>query len=55
MRRLLRDAELLKGKLDKIDGAEELGVHMINIVKAKQIPSRLKVSRDVPSGESVPA
>ncbi|KAI1980107.1 hypothetical protein LOZ53_004732 [Ophidiomyces ophidiicola] len=35
--RLLRDAELLKANLDKIDGAEELGVHMINIATAKQI------------------
>ncbi|KAI1912770.1 hypothetical protein LOZ65_005945 [Ophidiomyces ophidiicola] len=35
--RLLRDAELLKANLDKIDGAEELGVHMINIDTAKQI------------------
>lgn len=55
MRRLLRDAELLNAKLDKIDGAEELGMHMIGIAKAKQIPSRPKVSRNVPSGESVPA
>ncbi|KAM5439376.1 hypothetical protein MferCBS31731_004800 [Microsporum ferrugineum] len=53
--RLLRDAELLKAKLDKIDGADELGVHMVNIVKAKQILSRPKASRDAPSGEGRPA
>ncbi|KAJ6189962.1 hypothetical protein N7519_004870 [Penicillium mononematosum] len=33
--RLLRDAELLESKLSKIDGGEELGAHIINIVKAK--------------------
>lgn len=54
MCRLLRDAELLEAKLDKIDGAEQLGTHMINIVKAKQIPSRPKASRNVPSGDSMP-
>ncbi|RAO67171.1 uncharacterized protein BHQ10_003183 [Talaromyces amestolkiae] len=53
--RLLRDAELLEGKLDKIDGAEQLGFHVINIVKAKQIPSRPKASRNMPSGDSMPA
>ncbi|KAM5450453.1 hypothetical protein McanCB56680_007566 [Microsporum canis] len=53
--RLLRDAELLKAKLDKIDGADELGVHMVNIVKAKQLLSRPKASRDAPSDEGRPA
>ncbi|KAJ5790028.1 Vps54-like protein-domain-containing protein [Penicillium psychrosexuale] len=33
--RLLRDAELLESKLGKIDSGEELGAHIINIVKAK--------------------
>lgn len=37
--RLLRDAELLEAKLGKIDGAEDFGAHMINIVKAKQVAS----------------
>lgn len=55
MCRLLRDAELLEAKLDKIDGAEQLGIHVINIVKAKQIPSRPKASRNMPSGDSMPA
>jgi hypothetical protein len=32
MCRLLRDAELLESKLGKIDGGQELGVHIINIV-----------------------
>lgn len=40
MCRLLRDAELLEVKLGKIDGGEELGAHMIDIVKAKQFASR---------------
>ncbi|KAF3897418.1 Vps54 domain-containing protein [Trichophyton interdigitale] len=48
--RLLRDAELLQAKLDKIDGSKELGAHMINIVKAKQISSRPESSRSEPSG-----
>ncbi|KAF2240339.1 Vps54-domain-containing protein [Trematosphaeria pertusa] len=37
--RLLRHAELLEAKLGKIDGAKQLGAHMINIVKAKQVAS----------------
>ncbi|PCG97153.1 Hypothetical protein PENO1_064570 [Penicillium occitanis (nom. inval.)] len=53
--RLLRDAELLQAKLDKIDGAEELGVRMINIVAAKHIPSQPTASRNVPSSENIPA
>jgi hypothetical protein len=40
MCRLLRDAELLKTKLGKIDGGEELGAHLISIVKAKQVAPR---------------
>lgn len=51
MCRLLRDAELLEAKLGKIDGGEELGAHMINIVKAK----RPKTSTSAPSGEGMPA
>ncbi|KAJ5044236.1 Vacuolar protein sorting-associated protein [Penicillium chrysogenum] len=38
--RLLRDAELLESKLGKIDGGQELGVHIINIVKAKKVASQ---------------
>ncbi|KAJ5577391.1 uncharacterized protein N7459_006355 [Penicillium hispanicum] len=33
--RLLRDAELLKTKLGKIDGGQELGAHIVHIVKVK--------------------
>jgi vacuolar protein sorting-associated protein 54 len=55
MCRLLRDAELLEAKLGKIDGAEELGAHIINIVKAKQVASRPKASTSASSGESTPA
>ncbi|KAH8703906.1 Vps54-like protein-domain-containing protein [Talaromyces proteolyticus] len=53
--RLLRDAELLGAKLGKIDGGEELGAHLINIVKAKQVASRSKTSTSAPSGEDIPA
>ncbi|QKX60562.1 uncharacterized protein TRUGW13939_07707 [Talaromyces rugulosus] len=53
--RLLRDAELLKAKLGKIDGGEELGANMINIVKAKQVASRPRTSTSPPSGEDMPA
>jgi vacuolar protein sorting-associated protein 54 len=55
MCRLLRDAEVLKAKLGKIDGGEELGAHMINIVKAKQVVSRPKANTSPPSGEDTPA
>ena len=33
------DAALLESKLGKIDGGEELGAHIIDIVKAKEIAS----------------
>jgi len=51
MGRLLRQAELLEAKLGKIDGAEELGAHMINIVKSKQVASRLDTNTSTPSDE----
>ena len=40
MCRLLRDAELLESKLGEIDGGQELGLHIINIVKAKKVASQ---------------
>lgn len=52
--RLLRDAELLEAKLDKIDGAEEFGAYMMNIVKAKQVASQPQASTSVLSGEGTP-
>jgi vacuolar protein sorting-associated protein 54 len=44
MCRILRDAELLEAKLGKIDDGEELGAHMVNIVKAKHVASRPKAN-----------
>ncbi|KAF3484351.1 uncharacterized protein GIQ15_03675 [Arthroderma uncinatum] len=48
--RLLRDAELLETKLANIDGAEDFGMRIINIVTAKQIASQTKANRNAPSG-----
>lgn len=51
MCRLLRDAELLEAKLGRIDGMEELGAYMINIVKTKQVEPPLKASTNTPSSD----
>ena len=37
--RPLQDAELFEAKLGKIDRGEELGKHIISIVKAKEVVS----------------
>ena len=37
MTRLLRDAELFKSKLSKLDGAGEVGTLLINIVQEKRV------------------
>ena len=37
----MRDAELFDSKLSKIDGAGDLGNHILNLVKEKQVESAL--------------
>jgi vacuolar protein sorting-associated protein 54 len=34
---MLRDAELFKSRLSKLDGAADIGVHIVNIVKDKTV------------------
>jgi vacuolar protein sorting-associated protein 54 len=37
----MRDAELFDSKLSKIDGAGDLGSHILNLVKEKQVENAL--------------
>ena len=49
MSRMLRDAEFFKSRISKIDGAGDIGDHLVNIVRVKAVAAELKPPQKHPA------
>ena len=45
--RMVSDVEFFKARIDKLDGAGDLGDHLIEVVKAKRITPAPQVNSDL--------
>ena len=48
MSRLLRDAEFFRSRIAKIDGAGDIGDHLVNIVYAKAVVAQPQPPQEPP-------
>lgn len=45
---MLRDTEFFKSRISKIDGAGDIGDHLVDIVKVKAVAEQPKAPREPP-------
>lgn len=50
---MLRDTEFFKSRISKIDGAGDIGDHLVNIVFAKAVTEQPKPPKETTSDKSV--
>lgn len=53
--RMLRDTEFFKSRISKIDGAGDIGDHLINFVHVKAVTEQPKPPKEPPSKTDEPA
>ncbi len=51
--RMLRDVELFKSRISKLDGAADLGDYLVNLVNNKTVAQREESSAEVPESIEV--
>ena len=52
MRRLLEDAKFFRERLSKLDGAGDLGDHILNVAKKKEVTILRETDEDAKSSAS---
>ena len=52
---MLRDAELFKSRLSKLDGATNIGDHIVNIVKNKTVAEAIAPAENKPVSTDTPS
>ena len=50
---MLHDTEFFKSRISKIDGASDIGDHLVNIVFAKAVTEQPKPPKEITSDKSV--
>lgn len=51
---MLRDTEFFKSRISKIDGAGDIGDHIVNIVNAKAVAAQPKPTKEPPTAADEP-
>ena len=51
--RIIRDAELFKSRLSKLDGAADIGDHIVNIVKGKVVAKPAAPAENKPASTDI--
>ena len=50
---MLRDAELFRSRLSKLDGAADLGDHVVNVVNSKVVAGKAAAPESKPASSEV--
>lgn len=52
---MLRDAELFRSRLNKLDGTADVGDHIVNVVNSKVVAEKAAAPESKPVGTEAPS